>query len=92
MVRLRLMRVGKRKQPIFRVVAADQRAPRDGRFIQIIGLYKPLTDPSTIEIDESKALAWLSKGARPSDSVVALLKRAGIWQKHVEARKAAKAS
>lgn len=75
------MRTGKRKQPSYRVVVADQRSPRDGRFVEVLGHYNPLTDPSTIEIDEEKALTWLSKGAQPSVSVVALLKAKGIWEK-----------
>ncbi|MFN2613328.1 MAG: 30S ribosomal protein S16 [Actinomycetota bacterium] len=91
MVRIRLLRTGKRKQPNYRVVVSDQRSPRDGRFIDILGRYNPLTDPSTIEIDEDRALKWLSEGAQPSESVTALLKRVGIWQKH-KATKKAKAS
>ncbi len=83
MVRIRLRRVGKRKQPFYRVVVADQRSPRDGRFIEIIGQYNPLTNPSQIEVDADKALAWLRKGAEPSDSVVALLKRTGVWSTFV---------
>jgi small subunit ribosomal protein S16 len=79
MVRIRLRRVGKRKQPHYRVVVADQRSPRDGRFIEIIGQYNPLTEPSEIELDADKALEWLRKGAEPSDSVIALLKRTGVW-------------
>ena len=79
MVRIRLRRVGKRKQPHYRVVVADSHSPRDGRFIEIIGQYNPLTNPSEIELDNDKALDWLRKGAKPSDSVVALLKRTGIW-------------
>jgi small subunit ribosomal protein S16 len=71
--------VGKRKQPVYRVVVADQRSPRDGRFIEVIGQYKPLSDPSEISFEEDKALEWLRKGAKPSDSVIALMKRAGIW-------------
>lgn len=86
------MRTGKRKQPSYRVVVADQRAPRDGRPVQELGTYNPLTDPSTINVDEEKALGWLAKGAQPSASVVAILKAAGIWQKHLEAKKATKAS
>ena len=62
MVRIRLRRVGKRKQPVYRVVVADSRSPRDGRFIEIIGQYKPLTDPSEIVIDNDKALDWLARG------------------------------
>ena len=80
------MRTGKRKQPSFRVVVSDQRSPRDGRFVVEIGVYNPLTNPSQIRIEEDKALAWLSKGAQPSDSVMALLKRSGIWQKHKQAK------
>jgi small subunit ribosomal protein S16 len=83
MVRIRLRRVGKRRQPVYRVVVADQRSPRDGRFIEIIGQYKPLSDPSEIVFEEDKALEWLRKGAKPSDSVVALLKRTGIWSTFV---------
>ena len=89
-VRIRLLRTGKRKQPSYRVVVADQRAPRDGRFVEILGHYNPLTNPSQISIDEEKALAWLGKGAQPSDSVVALLKRTGIWQKHKTTKSASK--
>jgi small subunit ribosomal protein S16 len=83
MVRIRLRRVGKRKQPIYRVVVADSRSPRDGRFIEVIGQYRPLSDPSDISIDADKALDWLRKGARPSESVTALLKRTGIWSTYV---------
>lgn len=83
MVRIRLRRVGKRKQPVYRVVVADSHSPRDGRFIEIIGQYKPLSNPSEITIDTDKALDWLRKGARPSESVTALLKRTGIWSTFV---------
>ena len=88
-VRMRLKRTGKRKQPSFRVVIADQRSPRDGRFVEELGTYNPLTNPSEIRIDEDKALDWLRKGAQPSASVVALLRATGIWQKHREAKKTA---
>ena len=83
MVRIRLRRVGKRKQPVYRVVVADSHSPRDGRFIEIIGQYQPLTNPSQINIDTDKALEWLRKGAKPSESVTALLKRVGIWSTFV---------
>jgi small subunit ribosomal protein S16 len=73
-VRIRLTRVGSKKNPIYRVVVADQRSPRDGRFIEIVGRYNPQTDPSTIELDEEKVKAWLDKGAQPSDAVARLLK------------------
>ena len=76
-VRLRLMRMGKKKQPMYRVVAVDQRAPRDGRYIEQIGRYEPLHDPSIVEIDNDKALAWLAKGAQPSETVEKLLNISG---------------
>ena len=77
-VKMRLTRVGSKKNPIYRVVVADSRSPRDGRFIEIIGRYNPQTDPSTIELDEEKVKDWLSKGAQPSDPVAKLIKAAGI--------------
>jgi small subunit ribosomal protein S16 len=83
MVRIRLRRVGKRKQPVYRVVVADSHSKRDGRFIEVIGQYKPLTNPSEILIDADKALDWLRKGAQPSESVTALLKRTGVWSTFV---------
>ena len=73
-VKLRLTRVGSKKNPIYRVVAADSRSPRDGRFIEIVGRYNPQTEPSTIELDEDKVRDWLAKGAQPTDSVARLLK------------------
>ena len=72
--RIRLARVGSKKNPIYRVVVADQRSPRDGRFIEIVGRYNPQTDPSTIDLDTDKIQAWIDKGAQPSDSVRRLLK------------------
>ncbi|HEU0336125.1 MAG TPA: 30S ribosomal protein S16 [Gaiellaceae bacterium] len=76
--RIRLTRVGSKKNPIYRVVVADSRSPRDGRFIEIVGRYNPQTQPSTIELDEAKVKDWLAKGAQPSDSVSRLIKAAGI--------------
>ena len=73
-VRMRLTRVGSKKNPIYRVVVADSRSPRDGRFIEIVGRYNPQTDPSTIELDEQKVKDWLGKGAQPSGAVQKLLK------------------
>ena len=73
-VRMRLARVGSKKNPIYRVVVADSRARRDGKFIEIVGRYNPQTDPSTIEFDEAKVRDWLAKGAQPSDPVARLLK------------------
>jgi small subunit ribosomal protein S16 len=77
-VRMRLTRVGSKKNPIYRVVVADSRSPRDGRFIEIVGRYNPQTDPSTIELDEAKVKDWLDKGAQPSDAVAKLIKASGI--------------
>ena len=73
-VKLRLTRVGSKKNPIYRVVAADARAPRDGRFIDIVGRYNPQTEPSLIELDEAKVKDWLGKGAQPTEPVARLLK------------------
>ena len=76
--RIRLTRIGSKKNPIYRVVVADARSPRDGRFIEIVGHYNPQTDPSTIEFDEDKVRDWMAKGAQPSDPVRRLLKAKGI--------------
>ena len=78
-VRLRLMRMGKKKQPTYRVVAADARAPRDGRFIEIVGTYNPRIEPSVISIDKAKAVRWLREGAQPTDRVRKLLDISGAW-------------
>src|SRR5690606_32064226 len=78
-VKLRLMRMGKKKQPTYRVVAADSRSPRDGRFIEIVGTYQPRLDPSVINIDNEKALKWLRNGAKPTETVEKLLKVSGAW-------------
>jgi small subunit ribosomal protein S16 len=79
-VRMRLTRVGSKKNPIYRVVVADSRSPRDGRFIEIVGRYNPQTEPSTIDLDEAKIKEWLGKGAQPSEAVAKLIKAAGIEQ------------
>jgi small subunit ribosomal protein S16 len=79
-VKLRLTRIGSKKNPIYRVVAADSRSPRDGKFIEIVGRYNPQTEPSTVEIDADKVKAWLSKGAQPTEPVRKLLKIAGVEQ------------
>lgn len=78
MVRIRLRRMGAHKKPFYRVVVADQRNSRDGRFIEEIGFYDPMTEPKTIKIDEEKAQKWLSQGAQATDTVKALFKQAGI--------------
>lgn len=81
-VKIRLMRVGKKKQPTYRVVVADGRSPRDGRFIEIIGQYAPRAEPSAIEIDADSALAWLRKGAQPTEQVQKLLTVSGVWAQY----------
>ncbi|HIF65023.1 MAG TPA: 30S ribosomal protein S16 [Acidimicrobiia bacterium] len=78
-VRLRLMRMGKKKQPTYRVVAADSRSPRNGRFIEIVGTYQPRLDPSVVKIDNDRAVHWLQQGAQPSEAVEKLLKISGAW-------------
>jgi small subunit ribosomal protein S16 len=77
-VAMRLTRVGSKKNPVYRVVVADSRSPRDGRFIEIVGRYNPQTEPSTIDFDEDRVKDWLSKGAQPSNTVKRLLKIANI--------------
>jgi small subunit ribosomal protein S16 len=79
MVRIRLMRVGKRKQPSYRVVVADSRSPRDGRIIEAIGHYQPRQEPSLVEIDSDRAVHWLHRGAQPSNTVRKLLQISGAW-------------
>jgi small subunit ribosomal protein S16 len=78
-VKLRLMRMGKKKQPTYRVVAADSRSPRDGRFIESFGTYAPRQDPPAVNIDNARAVDWLRKGAQPTETVVRLLKQSGAW-------------
>jgi len=76
-VKLRLMRMGKKKQPVYRVVAADSRSPRDGRFIEILGTYEPRAEPSRVVIDNGKAVRWLREGAQPTERVAKLLAESG---------------
>jgi small subunit ribosomal protein S16 len=78
-VKLRLMRMGKKKQPTYRVVAADARSPRDGRFIEVVGTYEPRSEPSVVRFDEDRALHWLRNGAQPTEPVQKLLKISGVW-------------
>ena len=87
-VKLRLTRVGKKKQPQYRIVAADSRAARDGRFIQIIGTYNPRTEPSTIKVDSDKAVKWLLDGAQPTERVQKLLVVSGAWEAFTAAKAA----
>lgn len=80
-VKLRLKRMGAKKRPFYRIVAADSRSPRDGRFIEVVGTYNPILEPAEIKIDEEKALKWLQTGAEPTDTVRDLLKKQGILEK-----------
>lgn len=80
-VKLRLKRMGAKKKPFYRVVAADARAPRDGKFIELVGTYNPIVEPAEIQINEEIALKWLRNGAEPTDTVRDLLKKQGIMEK-----------
>ena len=81
MLRIRLSRVGKKKQPAYRIVVADSRSPRDGSFLKIIGHYNPLTEPTTLVVKEDEAVHWLEKGAKPSDTAAKLLTRIGVMER-----------
>jgi small subunit ribosomal protein S16 len=85
-VRIRLKRMGAHKAPFYRVVVSDSRSPRDGRFIEEIGTYNPVTQPAQVSIDEEKALKWLGNGAQASDTVRSLFSKAGILQKFHESK------
>lgn len=80
-VKIRLRRIGAKKKPIYRVVIADSRSPRDGRFIETVGHYNPLVNPPRISVDEERVQQWLKWGAQPTDTVKSLLARIGVWQK-----------
>ena len=80
-VKLRLKRMGAKKRPFYRIVAADSRSPRDGRMIEVVGTYNPILEPAEIKIDEEKAMKWLSNGAEPTETVRDLLKKQGILEK-----------
>ena len=90
-VKIRLRRMGCKKRPSYRIVVANSTSPRDGRFIDLLGYYDPLTDPATIKVDEEKAKLWLSRGAQPTDSASSLLKRQGILERFEQEKAAAKA-
>jgi small subunit ribosomal protein S16 len=90
-VRIRLKRMGAHKRPFYRVVVSDSRSPRDGRFIEELGYYNPLTNPVQLRIDEEKALKWLQNGAQPSDTARSLLSKAGVLKKYHELRQGNKA-
>lgn len=80
MVKMRLTRMGKKKKPFYRVVITASNAPREGRFVEIVGHYNPMPDPAIVQFDEERTLYWLKVGAQPTETVRLLLERAGIWQ------------
>jgi len=83
-VKIRLRRMGAKKSPFYRIVVADSRASRDGRFIEEIGYYNPLTEPKTVKIDNEKAINWMKNGAKPTDTVDRLFKENGLYEKETE--------
>lgn len=80
-VRIRLRRMGSTKRPFYRIVVAEAKMPRDGRFIEIVGYYNPITEPAEIKVDEDKVYKWLRQGAQPTDTVRGLLRKTGVWRK-----------
>ena len=85
-VKIRMRRMGSKRKPFYRLVVADSRMPRDGRFIEEVGFYNPLSDTDSVKLDEEKVFAWLQKGAQPSDTVRSLLSKAGLMKKYHEAK------
>ena len=90
-VKLRLKRMGSKQKPFYRIVAADPRSPRDGRFIETVGTYNPLKNPTEIKVDEEKALTWLNNGAQPTDTVRSILTESGIMKKYADSKTKKKA-
>ena len=89
-VKLRLKKMGAKQRPFYRIVAADSRFPRDGRFLEVVGTYNPITNPAEIKIDEEKALNWLKNGAIPTETVKNILSKEGIMKKFADAKKVGK--
>ena len=89
-VKLRLKRMGSKQKPFYRIVAADSRSPRDGRFIESIGTYNPLLKENVLTVDEEKVSKWLDNGAQPTDTVKSLLSKAGVWAKYKNSKKEGK--
>ena len=90
-VKIRLRRMGYKKHPFYRVIVADSRSPRDGRFIETVGTYNPLKNPTEIKVDEEKALTWLNNGAQPTDTVRSILTESGIMKKYADSKTKKKA-
>lgn len=89
-VKLRLKRMGAKQKPFYRIVAADSRSPRDGRFIEVVGTYNPIKKPAEVNVNEELALKWLNNGAQPTETVRAILSKEGIMKKYAESKKAGK--
>ena len=89
-VKLRLKRMGAKKRPFYRIVAADSRSPRDGRFLEVVGTYNPVKGQEVVTVNEEKAMYWLSNGAIPTDTVRSILSKQGIMKKFAESKKAGK--
>ena len=85
-VKIRMRRMGAKRKPFYRIVVADSRAPRDGRFIEEVGYYNPLTNPDEVKLEEDKIFEWLEKGAQPSDTVRSLLSKAGLMTRYHDAK------
>lgn len=81
-VKLRLKRMGSKQKPFYRIVAADSRSPRDGRFIETVGTYNPIVKENNVTVDEEKVIKWLNNGAQPTDTVKSLLSKSGVWAKY----------
>ena len=81
-VKLRLKRMGAKQRPFYRIVAADSRSPRDGKFIEVVGTYQPIYKENNFNVDEEKALKWLNNGAKPTDTVKNILVKSGVWSKY----------
>lgn len=86
-VKIRLTRTGRKKLPSYRIVVADSEAPRDGRYIERVGTYDPRESPARFQVDEERALRWLRRGAQPTETVLSLLKKAGIWKKFLDGKR-----
>ena len=87
-VKIRLKRMGQKKKPFYRIVVADSRSPRDGKFIEEIGTFNPLTEPVELKVQDDRAVEWLKTGAQPTETVKALLKKHGVYEKLAEGKKA----
>ena len=85
-VKLRLKRMGSKQKPFYRIVAADSRFPRDGRFLEVVGTYNPITTPAEVKVDEEKAIYWLTNGAQPTETVRNILSKEGIMKKYAESK------